>query len=45
VLNNVRFGKGPIANPARYTRTSSAAPKDCKASCFYLLEIEILGGD
>ena len=26
-------------------RTSLAIPKDCKTSCFYLYEIENIGGD
>jgi len=38
-------GKVPLANPARYTRTSIAVPKDRKASCFYLYEVENIGGD
>jgi hypothetical protein len=38
-------GKGPVANSAFKARTSFIVPKDYEASCFYLLEIEILGGD
>ncbi len=45
VLNSERCGKGPIANPARKACTSFAIPEDCKTSCLYLFEIEILGGD
>jgi hypothetical protein len=46
VLNNARLeGKVPLANPARKARTSLAFPKERKTSCFYLYEVENIGGD